>query len=101
MMDELDGNGAAGLLREIFGTEMTVAVATCATCGAVAQIGGSRLYMGGPGTVVRCRSCEGVLVVITQVRGRYCVDLMGIGELVMPLADMPPRCSSCVMLMAG
>src|ERR1700744_5394636 len=40
MMDELDGNGAAGLLQEIFGREMTVAVATCASCGAVAPIGG-------------------------------------------------------------
>jgi hypothetical protein len=83
-MDKLDGNGAAGLLREIFGTEMTVAVATCASCGSAAQIGESSLYPGGPGTVIRCRSCESVLVVITQVRGRHCVDLMGIRELVMP-----------------
>ena len=86
-MDELDGNGAAGLLQEIFGTEMTVAVATCATCGTAAQIGESRLYPGGPGTVIRCRSCEGVLVVITQVRGRHCVDLMGIRALDLPLQN--------------
>ena len=83
-MDELDGNGAAGLLQEIFGTEMTVAVATCASCGYVAQIGESTLYAGGPGTVLRCRHCEGVLVVITQVRGRHCVDLMGIRALDLP-----------------
>ena len=83
-MDELDGNAAGGLLQEIFGTEMTVAVATCGSCGSVAQIGADAVYAGGPGTVIRCRSCEGVLVVITQVRGRHCVDLMGIRTLDMP-----------------
>jgi ribosomal protein S27E len=90
MMDELDGNGAAGLLQEIFGSDMTVAVATCASCGAVAPIGASGLYAGGPGTVIRCRSCGGVLVVITQVRGRHCVDLMGIRALDMPLQNVAP-----------
>jgi hypothetical protein len=85
MMDELDGNGSAGLLQEVFGTEMTVAVATCASCGSAAPIGESVLYAGGPGTVIRCRSCEGLLVVITQVRGRHCVDLTGIRALGMPV----------------
>ena len=83
-MDELDGNGAAGLLKEIFGTEMTVAVATCESCGTAARIGEDVVYAGGPGTVIRCRSCTGVLVVITQVRGRHCVDLMGIRALDLP-----------------
>jgi hypothetical protein len=90
MMSELDGNGAAGLLQEIFGREMTVAVATCASCGAVAPIGESVLYVRAPGTVIRCRSCEGVLVVVTQVRGMHCVDMMGIGVLDMPLGTMAP-----------
>jgi hypothetical protein len=89
MMGELDGNGAAGLLQEIFGAEMTVGVATCASCGAVAQIGESGLYADGPGTVIRCRTCDGVLVVITRVRGMHCVDLMGIRAL-----DMPQRSSA-------
>jgi hypothetical protein len=90
MMSELDGNGAAGLLQEIFEREMTVAVATCASCGAVAPIGESVLYVRAPGTVIRCRSCAGVLVVITQVRGMHCVDLMGIGALDMPLGATAP-----------
>jgi hypothetical protein len=80
-MDGLDGNGAAGLLREIFAQEMTTAVATCASCGAVGPIGESDLYLGGPGTVIRCRHCTGVLIVITQVRGVHCVDLMGMRAL--------------------
>jgi hypothetical protein len=80
-MNELDGNAAAGLLQEIFGRDMTSATATCAACGAVAPIGASRLYTGGPGTVIRCRNCASLLVVITQVRGVGCVDMMGISAL--------------------
>jgi Family of unknown function (DUF6510) len=80
-MDELDGNRAAGLLREVFGMEMTAAAATCASCGFVAAVGESDLYLGGPGTVIRCRRCTGILIVITQIRGMHCVDLMGVREL--------------------
>jgi hypothetical protein len=80
-MNKLDGNGAAGLLQEVFGQEMTAAAATCASCRTAAPIGESDLYPGGPGTVIRCRACTSVLIVITQIRGMHCVDLMGIREL--------------------
>jgi Family of unknown function (DUF6510) len=81
MMAELDGNAAAGVLQEIFGREMTAVATTCAACGAVAAIGESGLYTGGRGTVIRCRSCDAVLMVVTQVRGMYCMDLMGIRSM--------------------
>ena len=32
-MDGLDGNAIGGLLQEVFGTEMTAAIGTCAACG--------------------------------------------------------------------
>ena len=80
-MGELDGNAAAGQLREVFGQEMTTVVATCASCGAAGPIGESDLYLGGPGTVIRCRHCTGILIVITQIRGMHCVDLMGLRDL--------------------
>ena len=80
-MNKLDGNGAAGLLQEVFGQEMTAAAATCASCRTAAPIGESDLYPGGPGTVIRCRACTSVLIIITQIRGMHCVDLMGIREL--------------------
>ena len=35
------------------------------------------VYVGGPGTVVRCRRCASVLMVISRVRGMNCVDLTG------------------------
>ncbi len=87
-MDELDGNGAAGLLLEVFGTEMTAAAVACGSCETVAPIGESALYPGGPGMVIRCHACDNVLMVITQIRGMHCLDLMGIGAM-----DMPPSSS--------
>jgi hypothetical protein len=36
----LDGNAAAGLLHEIFGSEMTTAVGTCDGCGTAGEVGG-------------------------------------------------------------
>ena len=40
----LDGNAIGGMLMEIFGTEMTTAVGTCAHCGAVAQVAEFAVY---------------------------------------------------------
>ena len=36
----LDGNAVAGLLQEVFGTEMTTTLETCAGCGATESMGG-------------------------------------------------------------
>lgn len=83
-MDELDGNRAAGLMRDIFGAEMTVAVATCAGCATAAPLGECGLYMTDIGTVMRCRTCDRVLAVVTRIRAISCVDTMGISALEMP-----------------
>ncbi|HTZ30231.1 MAG TPA: DUF6510 family protein [Streptosporangiaceae bacterium] len=77
----LDGNAIGGLLLEIFAADMTSAETTCAACGAVRPVAGTAVYLRGPGTVVRCRSCTSVLMVITRVRGRNCVDLSGLDAL--------------------
>jgi Family of unknown function (DUF6510) len=83
MVDEetLDGNAIGGLLMEVFGTEMTTAVATCGSCGAARQVAELPVYMPGLGTVARCRSCQSVLMVFTEVRRVTCVDLMGLASL--------------------
>lgn len=77
----LDGNAIGGMLMEVFGTEMTTAVATCGSCGAARQVAELPVYMPGLGTVVRCRSCASVLMVFTGVREVTCVDLMGLASL--------------------
>lgn len=77
-MDTLDGNALAGLFAEVFGGEMTSAMVTCRTCGFTAAIGETVVYPRLPGAVVRCRNCTAMLMVITQIRGVNCVDMMGL-----------------------
>ena len=80
----LDGNAIAGLLADVFGRELTNATGTCAACGASAQVGSFVVYLRGPGTVARCRSCTGLLIVLVTVREVTCVDLRGLASLQMP-----------------
>lgn len=76
-MDALDGNAIAGALFDYFGAEMTTATGTCAHCGAVAQIAELRVYSRAPGTVVRCGSCGGVVIVVLDLAGEPQIELSG------------------------
>jgi hypothetical protein len=80
-MDALDGNAIGGQLLEVFGVEMTTATGVCDHCGASARIAELVVYLEAPGTVVRCRSCESVVMVVVDVRGTKCVDLRGLAAL--------------------
>ena len=82
-MDEselrLDGNACAGLLREIFVHDMTAARGACSSCGAVGYIGAQHLYdyPHGPGAVLRCSSCESLLMVVVRTGTRYRLGTQG------------------------
>ena len=65
-MEALDGNGAAGKLSEVFAVDVTSARGRCDSCGNVAQLGEAIVYMDAPGLVIRCRACEGVLLVLVS-----------------------------------
>jgi hypothetical protein len=80
-MEALDGNAIAGLLLDVFGVEMTTATGVCASCGATGQVAELVVYLRAPGTVVRCRGCSSVLMVVVDVRGTCCVDLRGLERL--------------------
>jgi hypothetical protein len=80
-MDALDGNAIAGTLVAVFGTEMTTATGTCATCGTHSMVGELGVYLRAPGVVVRCRHCDGVVMVFVEVHGVTCVDLRGLAAL--------------------
>ena len=80
-MVALDGNSIGGLLFEAFGTDLTAAQTICATCGAAAPVAEAVVYLRAPGTVVRCRTCGSVLMVIAQIRGISCIDLGGMTAL--------------------
>jgi ribosomal protein S27E len=77
----LDGNAIGGVLHELFGAEMTTAVGTCASCGATAQMAETLVYVRAPGTVVRCRTCTAVLLVVIRRDEMNCVDMQGLTAL--------------------
>ncbi|MER7245547.1 DUF6510 family protein [Kribbella sp. NPDC000426] len=83
-MTPYDGNAIAGVLEEVFGHDMTAADCVCAECGRTGVVAEVAVYLGGPGAVARCRSCDNVLLVITERRAMYCVDLTGFSHLATP-----------------
>lgn len=78
----LDANAAAGMLYEIFGTEMTVAASRCTHCGNRAQVGTLRAYMHAPGLVLRCSICTEIVIrVMRRPDGTFLVDARGAAYL--------------------
>ena len=77
----LDGNAAGGILREIFPFEMTLVEETCAHCGTIRAVGALTVYMSSMGTVIRCPTCDNVLIRIVSTKGRYWLDMQGVRVL--------------------
>jgi Family of unknown function (DUF6510) len=80
-MDAVDGNAIGGMLIDIFGSEMTAVGSTCATCGDSRPVAELVVYRQAPGTVVRCRTCGGVLMVLVRRADVIGVDLSGLASL--------------------
>lgn len=83
-MTHFDGNAIGGLLAELFGAEMTIAVSTCDGCGQVDVVAELAVYTRAPGVVVRCPGCDSVLMRIVRTRDRYLLDLRGTRSLELP-----------------
>ena len=73
----LDANATAGLLYEIFGTEMTASPTECAHCGREGEIGTLLAFTQGPGIVLRCSGCENVVIRIVQTPEAIYFDARG------------------------
>jgi hypothetical protein len=74
----LDGNAVAGVLESHFGSDVTAAPGECGHCGTVSRMGAMRAYVGGPGTVLRCGACAGVVLrIVVRPDGLY-LDASGI-----------------------
>jgi hypothetical protein len=73
----LDANAAAGLLHEIFGTEMTDAPTECANCGNEAELGTLIAYTHGPDFVLRCSTCHNIVMRIVDTPGAIYLDARG------------------------
>jgi NAD-dependent SIR2 family protein deacetylase len=80
-MQALDGNAIAGQMQQVFGVEMTTKTATCAECGNRMQMAEVVVYLQAPGTVARCPTCDSIVMVVAEVHGINCVDLMGMAAI--------------------
>ena len=78
----LDGNAAAGILSEIFAAEITAAQAMCANCGATRAVGALLVYAHGMGTVVRCSSCDAVVLRVGRTPTQVWLDATGARHVV-------------------
>ena len=85
----LDGNAVAGLLQEVFATEMTAAVGTCAACGASEPLGAVHVYRGA-GIVLRCPHCDNVLAKVVKDDARVWLAFPGFQTLALSLASRQP-----------
>jgi hypothetical protein len=77
----LDGNAAAGLLRDLFVFDVTAASITCAGCGAVAPVGELRLYGGIMGAIFRCAHCETAVIRLARTPAGFRLDMRGARSL--------------------
>lgn len=75
----LDANAVAGMLEEVFGSEMTHRQSQCAHCGNRAPVGTFRVYdMNGPGVVLRCSTCAEIVIrIVRRPDGGFLVDAAG------------------------
>ena len=83
----LDGNAAAGPLRELFAVDLLAAACTCAHCGGTTALAEHLLYADAPALVLRCPTCAGVVLRYASGSGRIRLDLAGSRLLVL---DLPP-----------
>jgi len=77
----VDGNSVAGVLESLYGVDITALPGQCATCHTVSLVGSMRVYMRGPGIVIRCPACAEVVVRIVQTERRTMVDARGAAYL--------------------
>jgi len=82
----LDGNAAAGALADVFAFDVSMATATCVTCGDARSVAELHAYMRAPGTVLRCATCENVLLRLVRSGDRAWVDLTGIRVMQIPMS---------------
>ena len=79
--NHVDGNAAAGLLSEVFLSDLTTARARCAGCGTTGEVGVLLVYAHGMGTVMRCPECESVVLRISRTPTHFWLDASGATSL--------------------
>lgn len=77
----LDGNAAAGLLRELFCLDVTSGTFSCGGCGVAARVGETRLYGGPMGAIFRCAHCDTAVISLVRTPAGYWLDMHGARSL--------------------
>lgn len=85
--DFVDGNAAAGALREVFAVDLTASIGLCSGCGTSAPLGTSHVYMHAPGIVVRCSHCKQPLLRMVKAPTAIWLDLRGLVSIQIALPD--------------
>jgi len=80
----VDGNGVAGRLMDVFGRDMTMAVARCAACAREAAMGALMAFIRGPGIVLRCPTCEAPIARIVETPTALYIEARGATFLRLP-----------------
>ena len=80
----LDGNAAAGALREVFARDVTAALATCIRCGSQEAVGALLEYGQSMGVILRCPRCDAAMLRVVRTPGWLRVDASGISLLMIP-----------------
>ncbi|MGN6220149.1 MAG: DUF6510 family protein [Microbacterium sp.] len=62
----VDGNAAAGMLWDVFGTDVTALVGVCGGCGASAPFAETVVEIDEVAAIVRCRSCTHTLFTVLR-----------------------------------
>ena len=73
----VDGNAVAGQLLQIFGRDMTTAVARCAGCASDAEMGALMAFTRGPGIVLRCPACQAAVARIVETPSAIYLEARG------------------------
>lgn len=81
----VDGNDIAGVARELFAVDLTVARGRCVTCGRESMVAEAHVYDRAPGIVARCPGCESVLLRLVRAPDRVWLDLRGLAYLEVPI----------------
>ena len=73
----LDGNAAAGRLRDLFADDMTDAIVKCEGCERENALATLVLYGGAVGVVLRCPGCDAVNLRMSNTGRSIHLDLRG------------------------
>ena len=80
----VDGNAVAGQLEQIFGRDMTMAIARCVGCARDAEIGALVAFIRGPGVVLRCPACQAAVARIVETPTAIYLEARGATFLRLP-----------------